>query len=169
MRRKLMRGRTAVCLAVLMTCIAGVLLGQLRQSSAAYQAAATARQPPPKEGIEDFMKIKLEAINAAMEAAATDDYVSVEKAGMDLIQLSRQVSWKRRANAAYLQDTADFVQAAEFMIRMAQVKDSQGVAHSYGAVAACCLNCHRHVRTPKVVTSDSAASRNLALTDPHYW
>jgi hypothetical protein len=124
--------------------------GRILPQSAANQEAASVKRTAPEEGLHDFMKAKLAAINAAMEAAANDDYPAVERAGLDLIQLSKQAAWNRHANAAYLQDTADFVESAEFMMRMAHAEDSQGVASSFGAVSTCCLNCHRHVRSPKV-------------------
>ena len=140
------------------------LLSTTLEPPAQTAAAETARQTSSAdrghadEPVQDFMKIKLAAINAAMEAAATNDYTAVEKAGLDLIQLSRQVAWQQRANAAYLQDTADFVAAARYMVRMAQAEDSQGIAQSYGAVAVSCLNCHRHVRAPKIAQRDPVTS-----------
>ncbi len=114
------------------------------------------------ESLEDFMKSKLTAINGAMASAARDDYNAVEKAGMDLIQLSKQASWKQRANAAYIQDTADFVAAAEYMVRMAREEDSLGVANSYSAVATCCLTCHRHVRAPRLAMKHASPEVALA-------
>ncbi|MEQ9409096.1 MAG: hypothetical protein RIK87_15280 [Fuerstiella sp.] len=127
-------------------------------------ATSYAAQPPADEKTEDFMKIKLEAINAAMASAATDDYEAVAKAGWELVELSRQAAWHQRASATYLQDTADFVEAAEFMVRMARAEDSQGVAESYGAVAASCLACHRHVRQPKIALAAPAIHHTLAAT-----
>lgn len=124
--------------------------GTTLQSSAASQEKLSLKRTDPDEGHKDFMKAKLGAISAAMEAASTDNFSAVEQAGMDLIQLSKQAAWNRHANAAYLQDTADFVQSAKFMMRMAAAEDSQGVASSFGAVANACFNCHRHVRSPKV-------------------
>lgn len=146
---------TLLCLFAVAMIVATGLLLQRPQMTEAAQTPASVVQPP-REELEDFMKSKLAALNAAMESASTDDYVAVERAGKDLIQLSKQASWKRRASGPYTQDTADFVQAAEFMVRMAQAQDSQGVASSYGAVAACCLNCHRHVRAPLVAVTDPA-------------
>lgn len=122
----------------------------LMPESAANQTSIGIKRTPPEEGLRDFMKSKLAAINSAMEAAATDNYAAVERAGLDLIQLSKQAAWNRHANAAYLQDTADFVRSAEFMMRMAHAEDPDGVAASFGAVSTSCLNCHRHVRSPKV-------------------
>ena len=104
----------------------------------------------PEAGLDQFMQKKLRTIHVAMAAAAKDDFQGVEKAGLDLIQLSKDAAWNRRANAEYLQDTTDFIASARFMIRMAESEDTLGVASSYSAVSTCCLNCHRHVRSPKV-------------------
>ena len=124
--------------------------------SAVSQEKLSLKRTAPDEGNKDFMQAKLSAINAAMKAASTDNFAAVEQAGLDLVQLSKQAAWNRHADAAYLQDTADFVQSAEFMMRMAHAKDSQGVASSFGAVATACFNCHRHVRTPKVAVNFDA-------------
>lgn len=137
----------------------------LMLESAANQTSIGIKRTPPEEGLRDFMKSKLAAINSAMEAAATDDYTAVERAGLDLIQLSKQAAWNRHANAAYLQDTADFVRSAEFMMRMAHAEDPDGVAASFAAVSTCCLNCHRHVRSPKVAAFGGPEETVIAVRD----
>jgi len=139
--------------------------GTLLNQSAATQETLSVKRTPPAEGLEDFMKAKLLAIDAAMESASTDNFTGVARAGIDLIQLSKQAAWNQHENATYLQDTADFVDATQFMIRMAHAQDRQGVASSFGAVSACCLDCHRHVRSPKVAVRFPDLSAKIAAIE----
>ena len=137
-----------------------IVVAEMAFVNPATQTAAAIQ--PPKDDIAGFMKIKLAAINAAMESAANDDFDEVQKAAGELYLLSKQASWQRQSDATYLQDTADFVAAAEFMMRMAESQDPQGVAASYGAVSASCLACHRHVRAPKIAKQDFNSVHSLA-------
>lgn len=157
---------TLLVLCVVITLIPAVWLVVSSPISAGDPFLADARVTPAKLDVKDFMSRKLAAINAAMDAAARDDYDAVESAGFELIQLSKDAAWSRRANSAYLQDTADFVQSARFMMRMAQQKDAQGVASSYAAVSACCLNCHRHTRNPKVAAALPLSGETVVMHSP---
>lgn len=118
---------------------------------------------PPDEEIADFMKIKLQSVNAAMEAAADNDFDAVQRASLELVQLSKQAAWARQSDATYQQDTADFVSAAEFLLRMAQAEDSQGVTAAYAAVATSCLDCHTHARRPKVAALETQTSAGFEV------
>lgn len=130
-------------------------------------AAVDPVRPPvaqvPDEEVADFMKIKLAAINAAMEAAANGDFEGVDRAGFELSQLSKAAAWKRQADATYQQDTADFVAAAEFLQRMARDEDEEGVTAAYAAVATSCLVCHRHARRPAVASLSKPATAPITV------
>lgn len=154
--RQMFSSRWAV--AAVIPVIGLLALAPLFEQTATAIAQAERRivQPPLKSDVARFMKEKLSAVHGAMDGMATDDYAHVADSAQKLVELSQQAAWKQRANAGYLQDTADFVDAAEFLVRMAEAKDSQGVAAAYAQLSVSCTNCHRHVRGPKLAAVDDA-------------
>ena len=155
----------AIALAVLLS--AGWSRTWMQSAGGDEELSLTAtNQVFPEDGLDEFMKKKLSAINLAMKAAAKDDFKGVENAGIELIRLSKDAAWNRRADAEYLQDTSDFIASVRFMVRMADSEDTLGVASSYAAVSACCLSCHRHVRSPKIAAHQpSHGGRVVMLLD----
>ncbi|MEZ6059231.1 MAG: hypothetical protein R3C19_02605 [Planctomycetaceae bacterium] len=107
-------------------------------------------QPPLKADVAKFMRQKLATMNLTMEGVSTDDFEMVRDGALKLIELSKQAAWKQHANAAYIQDTADLVEVAEFLVRMAAAQDQQGVAMGYAKLSLSCTTCHQHVRGPKL-------------------
>ena len=71
-----------------------------------------------------------------------------------MIELSRHEAWERMASARFVQDTADFVTAAEFLDRMAEAKDPEGTSLGFVRLTMTCTNCHSHVRTSSVARLD---------------
>lgn len=151
-----------VVLPVLLLAIACVAALLHTDSMAGFSKVGAAATAPPVADEKEFMQSKLAALNRSMGAVAIDDFAAIERSGKELIDLSKQESWQQRSSPAYLQDTADFVAAAEYLIRAAGANDPQAVAHGYTAVVHSCLNCHRRVRTPKV-----AANQAIQPSAPH--
>jgi hypothetical protein len=80
-----------------------------------------------------------------------------------MIELSRLEAWERMASPRFVQDTADFVSAAEFLSRMAEARDIDGVELGFMRMTMSCANCHRHVRTEAVAGSSRRDWQNLAV------
>ena len=59
------------------------------------------------------------------------------------------------ASPRFVQDTADFLAAVEFMDRMAEARDSDGASLGFVRLTMSCANCHRHMRTPSVAELNS--------------
>ncbi|MCA9062899.1 MAG: hypothetical protein KDA96_07565 [Planctomycetaceae bacterium] len=105
-------------------------------------------RPPLKADMQEFMDRKLASAQHALQYVATDRFNELESACDEMIELSRHAAWKQLASPGYVQDTTDFVNAAEFLRRMAQANDADGVALGYSKLVLCCSNCHQHVRLP---------------------
>jgi hypothetical protein len=122
------------------------------RTSAAAQVEIAA--PPDKKSMEKFMALKLAAAQRALEGVSREDHEMIQKATAEMIELSRQAAWGQMASYRYVQDTTDFVAAAEFLSRMADAKDPEGTSLGFMRLTMTCTNCHRHVRTASVAKLD---------------
>ncbi|MCA9060064.1 MAG: hypothetical protein KDA85_16265 [Planctomycetaceae bacterium] len=111
--------------------------------------------PPRKADMQEFMARKLHAAQLALEGVSTNDFAVLEETSEQMIDLSRHAAWQQLASPGYIQDTADFVSAAEFLNRMAQARDADGTAVAYSRLILCCANCHQHVRLPPMAAIPS--------------
>jgi len=121
-------------------------------TSAAVQVEIAA--PPDRKSMEKFMALKLSAAQRALEGVSREDYELIQKSTTEMIELSRQAAWGQMASYRYVQDTTDFVAAADFLSRMADGKDAEGTSLGFIRLTMTCTNCHRHVRTASVAKLD---------------
>ena len=162
MRTILVAATSLVCCLFVITCSVWWLSSPLAATEE-NSIVVAAGERSSDEQVSDFMTSKLTTLNSAMQAAANDDYKALQQAGEDLIQLSRQAAWKRMSDASYQQDTVDFVDNVEFLIRMAKDKDAQGIPAAYSAVATSCLECHRHARRAKVASTERSSELSQSV------
>lgn len=106
--------------------------------------------PPNKNAMEKFMARKLSAAQLALDGVVRDDFERILTTTTEMIELSRHEAWERMASPRFVQDTMDFVTAAEFLHRMADAKDSEGTSLGFMRLTMTCTNCHAHVRTATV-------------------
>jgi hypothetical protein len=106
--------------------------------------------PPSKAAMDELMKQKLAAAQGALEAVTREDYEQLRKVSLQMIALSHKEVWEQMASPRFVQDTADFVAAVEFMDRMATAGDTEGVTLGFARLTMACAECHRHMRTPTV-------------------
>lgn len=124
-------------------------------TSAAVQVEIAA--PPDKKVMEGFMARKLAAAQRALEGVTREDHELIQKATAEMIELSRQAAWEQMASYRFVQDTTDFVAAAEFLSRMADAKDAEGTSLGFMRLTMTCTNCHRHVRTASIAKLDGTS------------
>jgi hypothetical protein len=110
--------------------------------------------------MEKFMTRKLAAAQRALEGVSRDDHALIQKATAEMIELSRQAAWEQMASYRFVQDTTDFVAAAEFLSRMANAKDVEGTSLGFVRLTMTCTNCHNHVRTASVAKLDVVPERS---------
>ena len=118
--------------------------------------------PPDKKVMEKFMTRKLAAAQRALEGVAREDHELIQKATAEMIDLSRQAAWEQMASYRFVQDTADFVTAAEFLSRMTEAKDAEGTSLGFMRLTMTCTNCHRHVRTARVAKLEGTSEPSKA-------
>jgi hypothetical protein len=106
--------------------------------------------PPSKAAMDELMKQKLTAAQGALEAISREDFDQLHESSLKMIALSKREIWEQMASVRFVQDTADFVSAVEFMDRMAAAQDAEGVTLGFVRVTMACSNCHRHMRSARV-------------------
>jgi len=116
--------------------------------------------PPSKDAIEELMQHKLTAAQGALEAISREDFDELHEESLKMIALSKKGIWERMASVRYVQDTADFVSAVEFMDRMAVAQDAEGVTLGFVRMTMACSNCHRHIRTARVADLQQPVRKN---------
>lgn len=151
-----LNGLKAGCVAIMLSSAVITLVTADQPISASVEASAVPQTqdeiaaPPDKRAMEKFMARKLASAQKTLEAIATNDFESIQKLSDEMIDLSRHEAWERMASARFVQDTADFVSSAEFLRRMADARDSEGVSLGYAKLTLSCANCHTHVRKASV-------------------
>ena len=125
--------------------------------------------PPEKAAMDELMKLKLKAAQGALEAISKEDFDQLHESSLRMIELSKREIWEQMASVRFVQDTADFVSAVEFMDRMAVAQDAEGVTLGFVRVTMACSNCHRHMRTALVADlkrpADNTVSTLVTLTN----
>ena len=106
--------------------------------------------PPSKAAMDELMKHKLSAAQGALEAVTREDFEQLHEMSRQMIALSHKEIWEQMASPRFVQDTADFVAAVEFMDRMATANDMEGVTLGFARLTMACAECHRHMRTQTV-------------------
>jgi hypothetical protein len=106
--------------------------------------------PPDKRSMERLMQQKLTAAKSLLEGISREDHGMVQESASRMIELSRLEAWERMASPRFVQETADFVAAAEFLSRMAESRDSEGEELGFLRLTMTCTDCHRHVRAAAV-------------------
>lgn len=121
--------------------------------------------PPDERAMERLMMQKLRFAQTAFEGVAKQDHAMVQESAARMIELSRLEVWERMASPRFVQDTADFVSATEFLSRMAEARDTEGVELGFMRVTMSCANCHRHVRKEAVAVGSQRDRRYLVALD----
>lgn len=147
---------------ITLTCLEQPISASVEPASH-VQAQDEIAAPPDKNAMEKFMARKLLAAQKTLEAIAKDDFESIRKTTDEMIDLSRHEAWERMASARFVQDTADFVSAAEFLRRMADAEDSEGVALGFTRLTLSCSTCHGHVRKAAVADLSWPRERTLIV------
>lgn len=145
-------------IAALMTVSAVIALAEPQQSPGKRRSGQDEiAAPADDEAMQKFMARKLAAAQKTLEAVATDNFEQIRISSSEMIELSRHEAWERMASPRFVQDTVDFVAAAEFLSRMAEAKDPEGASLGFMRLTMTCTNCHQHVRTSSVADADRNA------------
>ena len=119
--------------------------------------------PANRDAMEKLMAKKLSAAQGSLEGVAREDFARIRETTSQMIELSRLEAWERMASPRFVQDTIDFVAAAEFLNRMAVAEDAEGTSLGFMRLTMTCTNCHSHVRSSKVAQLDRDQAHAEAL------
>ena len=166
-------GLQAGCVAIMLSSVVITLLSVDQPIAASVEPSPSTfaqdeiAAPPDERAMEKFMARKLASAQKTLEAIAKDDFKTVVKLSDEMIDLSRHEAWKRMASARFVQDTADFVSSAEFLRRMADARDADGVSLGYAKLTLSCANCHVHIRKSSVADLRPAGRPDSTLLVDH--
>lgn len=107
----------------------------------------------PTVQLKAFMRKKLAASEQIMEGLTMPDYGLIRKGATTMIHMSKEAIWETQGGAVYTQDSVDFVRSAERLIKLSNQKDLEGASHTYAKLTIQCVDCHRRVRSEKVVSA----------------
>ncbi len=145
-------------IATLMTVSAVISLAEPQQAPGKRRSGQDEiAAPADDEAMQKFMARKLAAAQKTLEALAKDNFDQIRTSSSDMIELSRHEAWERMASPRFVQDTVDFVAAAEFLSRMAEAKDAEGTSLGFMRLTMTCTNCHQHMRASSVADLDRRA------------
>lgn len=146
----------------LMMCSAVITLIESFSNATSAAVKDEIAAPPDERAMEKFMARKLAAAQRALEGVSKGDFELIRKSSAEMSDLSRHEVWERMASARFVQDTADFVTATEFLDRMAEAEDTEGVSLGFMRLTMTCANCHAHVRSSSVAFRKPEDGRLLA-------
>lgn len=146
----------------LMMCSAVITLVEPFSSGTSAAVQDEIAAPPDERAMEKFMARKLAAAQRALEGVSRGDFELIRKSSREMSDLSRHEVWERMASARFVQDTADFVAATEFLDRMADAEDTEGVSLGFMRLTMTCANCHAHVRSSSVAFRKFETGRVVA-------
>ncbi len=161
------RGFQSAIVAIMLTYVAIAVLATLTHSMNAEASLNLVEPsqdqiaaPPSKAAMDELMKQKLAAAQSALAAVSRDDFEQLHEVAVQMVALSHKEVWEQMASPRFVQDTADFLAAVEFMDRMAAARDADGANLGFVRLTMSCANCHRHMRTPSVAELNSHPGLN---------
>ena len=111
-------------------------------------ALLASRAEPPKK--EELMRRKLQHSQKVLEGVAVGDFKMIEKNAEELLEISKQISWKVLNTPAYELHTNAFRRSAETLVKNAREKNLDAAALTYVDLTLTCVKCHKHVRDERM-------------------
>jgi len=122
------------------------------------QLAPAADSPADKElrgRVAIFMRSKLASSQSVLEGLVTEKFNLIITGAQRMIVMSKAAEWSVGEGNVYKRDTAQFVDAAEELIKHAKAKNIEGATLSYLQLTMSCVDCHKHVRAVKVAAGET--------------
>lgn len=123
-------------------------------SGLAAAGALTVALPAPADPLapknESVMRQKLGWSQKALEAVSIADYDVLERAGNELVALSKRAEWQAFKTAEYTRQLEEFRSNARSLAKAGKEKNNDAAALAYVQLSMNCFNCHRHVRDQRM-------------------
>jgi hypothetical protein len=108
-----------------------------------------------KEAMRDkvrlFMRAKLINSQNVLEGLTTENFDLVRQGAERMIVMSKAAEWRVGGSDTYSFDTAQFVSAAQDLIKQSKERNIDGATLSYVQLTMNCVSCHKHIRGEKTV------------------
>ena len=119
-----------------------------------WQGAGTpvqGQEEGKKTNTQIFMRAKLKSAQQALEGLATEDFKEIQNAAIHMQAMSNSNEWHAIQGIAYAQYSAEFRRCCEDLAKRAEQKNTDAAAMSYVQLTMACMNCHRYVRSTRIV------------------
>ncbi|MCX6107017.1 MAG: hypothetical protein NTY08_14420 [Proteobacteria bacterium] len=93
------------------------------------------------------MRQKFNDMQSVHEGMLLGDWVTMEKALMDLLELAKSSTWANIRTGGYHRASGRFYEAAEDLLDAVKRKDGNAATLPYLRLTTSCLECHQQVRT----------------------
>jgi len=98
-----------------------------------------------------FMRAKLINSQNVLEGLTTENFDLIRQGAERMIVMSKAAEWRVGGGEVYTQDTAQFVAAAQDLIKQSKERNVDGATLSYLQLTMNCITCHKHIREEKTV------------------
>ena len=110
------------------------------------EAAAPAGSGKQVSHVQKMMQRKLVDMNGILAGMVRADYASVKKHSRDLADIAVSNSWHKLGNKDFLYYNNNFLQFAQRLAVLADLKDRDDMNLEYLQLTTACFQCHKHVR-----------------------
>jgi hypothetical protein len=119
-------------------------------SAAAIAAGAVVTAHLWAQAPEPLMRQKLRHAQKVLEAAAMQDFPTLEQSAAELINISKRAEWGVFKTPEYVVQSDEFRRNAATLAKAARDKNTDGTALAYVQMTMNCFNCHKHVRDARM-------------------
>lgn len=116
-----------------------------------WTAAAKGQVEEKKTPTQIFMRAKLESAQQVLEGLAVEDFQLIRKGAERMEAMSKATQWHLIEGPVYAHHSAEFRRCCEDLAKRADQKNIDAAAMSYMQLTLACVNCHRYVRSTRVV------------------
>jgi hypothetical protein len=107
----------------------------------------------PRSKLSAFMRPKLEHSKAVLEGLALENFDEIARGARAMKELSEAAEWRVSPSVLYLRYSSEFQRLAGELIANANEKDIDGATLAYVQLTINCVNCHKHVRQDRLISS----------------
>jgi cytochrome c556 len=104
----------------------------------------------PRQDLRDFMRVKLNYSQKALEGLVLEDFTMVHKNAQDLSMLSLEEMWQVLNTPAYLEHSRKFRVAADALAEAAKKQNLDKATAAFNQLTSRCIECHKYVRDTRM-------------------
>ncbi|WP_299460525.1 hypothetical protein [uncultured Gimesia sp.] len=109
------------------------------------------KKNPAQANVSKFMQAKLDSSKDVLEGLVTEDFDLIQKGTKKMIEMSNATEWQVIEGPIFIQQSAEFRNAAKEVLNYAQKKNIDGASLSYLHLTMTCIACHKQIKKSVVV------------------